>query len=76
MKATGIVRRIDDLGKGCCTLKEIRRDIAYPGRGSIGNLHGQGGEIILKNILPWGNSAFSQNNMQKHWLRISDIQSA
>ena len=45
MKATGIVRRIDDLGRVVIP-KEIRRTTSYSGRRSTGNFYEREGSVI------------------------------
>ena len=51
MKATGIVRRIDDLGRVVIP-KEIRRTLRMKGSSEI--FTDKEGEVILKNTSDWG----------------------
>ena len=51
MKATGIVRRIDDLGRVVIP-KEIRRNLHIREGEPLEIFVDKEGEIILKNILP------------------------
>lgn len=51
MKATGIVRRIDDLGR-VVVPKEIRRTLRIREGEPMEIFTGREGEIVLKNILP------------------------
>lgn len=52
MKATGIVRRIDDLGRVVIP-KEIRRTLRIKEGTPLEIFTDREGEIILKNILNW-----------------------
>lgn len=68
MKATGIVRRIDDLGRVVIP-KEIRRTLRIREGDPLEIYTDREGEVILKNILPsmiWGNL---QENMLKHFMK-------
>ena len=60
MKATGIVRRIDDLGRVVIP-KEIRRTLRIKEGTPLEIFTDKEGEIILKKFLP--------KNMPRHWLR-------
>ena len=51
MRATGIVRRIDDLGRVVIP-KEIRRTLRIRESEPLEIFTGKEGEIVLKNILP------------------------
>lgn len=53
MKATGIVRRIDDLGRVVIP-KEIRRTMRIPGGRPPGNLYKPRRRSDLQEILPSG----------------------
>ena len=53
MKATGIVRRIDDLGR-VVVPKEIRRTLRLRDGEPMENFTGREGEIILKKYSPIG----------------------
>ena len=61
MKATGIVRRIDDLGRVVIP-KEIRRTLRIREGDPLEIFTDREGEIISKNILPSGNWAHSRRN--------------
>lgn len=50
MKATGVVRRIDDLGRVVIP-KEIRRTMRIREGDSLEIFVNQSGEVVLKNIL-------------------------
>ncbi len=53
MKATGIVRRIDDLGRVVIP-KEIRRTLRIREGDPLEIFTDRDGEVIFKNIPPWG----------------------
>ena len=72
MKATGIVRRIDDLGR-VVVPKEIRRTLRIREGDPLEIFTDREGEIILKNILLLGNFRYLPNNMQKVWRRQPGI---
>ncbi|MFR7511511.1 MAG: AbrB/MazE/SpoVT family DNA-binding domain-containing protein [Muribaculaceae bacterium] len=72
MKATGIVRRIDDLGRVVIP-KEIRRTLRIRESDPLEIFTDKDGEIILKNILPLANLAILQRNMPKVWQKMQDI---
>lgn len=68
MKATGIVRRIDDLGRVVIP-KEIRRTLRIREGDPLEIYTDREGEVILKNIRPsmiWVNL---QENMLKHFMK-------
>ena len=75
MKATGIVRRIDDLGRVVIP-KEIRRTLRIKEGDPLEIFTDREGEIILKNTPPSVNSAPSPGNMRKLWRRPAGIASA
>ena len=61
MKATGIVRRIDDLGR-VVVPKEIRRTLGIREGTPLEIFTGQDGEVILKKYSPLGEIyTFAQN---------------
>ena len=64
MKATGIVRRIDDLGR-VVVPKEIRRTLRIREGDPLEIFTDREGEIILKKYSPSGNSVFSPDNTLK-----------
>lgn len=68
MKATGIVRRIDDLGRVVIP-KEIRRTLRIREGDPLEIFTDREGEIILKNILRSENCLHLPDNMQKVCLR-------
>ena len=68
MKATGIVRRIDDLGRVVIP-KEIRRTLRIREGTPLEIFTDREGEIILKNIRPSGSWGLSQGSMRSHWPR-------
>ena len=61
MKATGIVRRIDDLGRVVIP-KEIRRTLRIREGDPLEIFVDHDGEVILKNIHPSVNSESSHRN--------------
>lgn len=69
MKATGIVRRIDDLGRVVIP-KEIRRTLRIREGDPLEIFTDREGEIILKNIHPLGSWGCLQSSMQRAWLRL------
>ena len=72
MKATGIVRRIDDLGR-IVVPKEIRRTLRIREGDPLEIFTDREGEIILKNIHPIGDSDSLRGSMRKAWHRLRDI---
>ena len=62
MRATGIVRRIDDLGR-IVVPKEIRRTLRIR----------EGDPLYSKNIRRLENSVRLQSSMQRRWRRRRDI---
>ncbi len=62
MKATGIVRRIDDLGRVVIP-KEIRRTLRIREGDPLEIFVDRDGEVILKNILRSASSATLQRSM-------------
>ena len=62
MKATGIVRRIDDLGRVVIP-KEIRRTMRIKEGDPLEIFVDREGEVILKNILPSANWEILPENM-------------
>ena len=64
MKATGIVRRIDDLGR-VVVPKEIRRTLRIREGDPLEIFTDKEGEIILKKYSPIGEYRHSPNSMQK-----------
>ena len=65
MKATGIVRRIDDLGRVVIP-KEIRRTLRIRESDPLEIFTDREGEIILKKYSPIGEIT---SNMQRAWRR-------
>lgn len=72
MKATGIVRRIDDLGR-IVVPKEIRRTLRIREGDALEIFTDREGEIILKNTHRLGKWEILQTNMRKVWHRRLDI---
>lgn len=72
MKATGIVRRIDDLGR-IVVPKEIRRTLRIREGDPLEIFTDREGEIILKNIHRSVNSDSLRGSMRKAWHRLRDI---
>lgn len=72
MKATGIVRRIDDLGR-IVVPKEIRRTLRIREGDPLEIFTDREGEIILKNIRQSVNLDNLQGSMRKAWHRLRDI---
>ena len=66
MKATGIVRRIDDLGRVVIP-KEIRRTLRIRESDPLEIFTDREGEIILKNNSRSGSLEALQKNTRKHW---------
>ena len=65
MKATGIVRRIDDLGRVVIP-KEIRRTLRLREGTPLEIFTDREGEIILKKIFPYGGAGcFLPDSMQR-----------
>ena len=71
MKATGIVRRIDDLGR-VVVPKEIRRTLRIREGDPMEIFTNHDGEIILKKYSPIGEIEMFANNMQMLWHRFQD----
>ncbi len=69
MKATGIVRRIDDLGRVVIP-KEIRRTLRIRESDPLEIFTDREGEIILKKYSPIGEMSTLQNSMRKAWRRF------
>ena len=65
MKATGIVRRIDDLGRVVIP-KEIRRTLRIREGDPLEILQIQMAALFLENILRWENYLLLQNNMPRY----------
>lgn len=72
MKATGIVRRIDDLGR-IVVPKEIRRTLRIREGDPLEIFTDREGEIILKNIHRSVNSDSLQGSTRRAWHRLRDI---
>lgn len=73
MKATGIVRRIDDLGR-VVVPKEIRRTLRIREGDPLEIFTDKEGEIILKKYSPIGElSAFCQTVCRKSVCRCWDV---
>lgn len=72
MKATGIVRRIDDLGR-IVVPKEIRRTLRIREGDPLEIFTDREGEIILKKYSPIGELGQFAGNMQRVWHRRRDI---
>lgn len=72
MKATGIVRRIDDLGRVVIP-KEIRRTLRIKEGAPLEIFTDREGEIILKKYSPIGELGALQRNMPNPWHRLQDI---
>lgn len=66
MKATGVVRRIDDLGRVVIP-KEIRRTMRIREGDSLEIFVNQSGEVVLKNILLLQIFLLLLNNMQMQY---------
>lgn len=66
MKATGIVRRIDDLGRVVIP-KEIRKTLRIKEGTPLEIFTDREGEIILKKYSPIGELNVLQRNMQRRW---------
>lgn len=75
MKATGIVRRIDDLGR-IVIPKEIRRTLRIRETDPLEIFTDKEGEIILKNIHPSENWGLLQKSMRSRLHRQQGIPSA
>ncbi len=72
MRATGIVRRIDDLGR-IVIPKELRRTLRIRESDPIEIFSGREGEIILKkSTLRWARSVCLPNSMRKVWHRYRE----
>lgn len=69
MKATGIVRRIDDLGRVVIP-KEIRRTLRIREGDPLEIFVDRDGEVILKNIRPLANLVILPKNMQNHCMKV------
>ena len=72
MKATGIVRRIDDLGRVVIP-KEIRRTLRIREGDPLEIFTDREGEIILKKYSPIGELWNSQGSTQILWRRAREI---
>lgn len=72
MRATGIVRRIDDLGR-VVVPKEIRRTLRIREGDPLEIFTDREGEIILKNIHRSENWDSLPESMQSHFHRQPDI---
>ena len=72
MKATGIVRRIDDLGR-IVVPKEIRRTLRIREGDPLEIFTDREGEIILKKYSPIGELSQLRESMRKVWRRQPDI---
>ena len=68
MKATGIVRRIDDLGRVVIP-KEIRRTLRIREGDPLEIYTDREGEVILKKYSMIGDIGQLQSSMQMRWLR-------
>mgnify|MGYP002089324601 CR=1 FL=1 len=66
MKATGIVRRIDELGR-IVIPKEIRRTLRIRETDPMEIFTDKEGEIVLKNILHSVNLRNVQRNIRSRW---------
>lgn len=67
MKATGIVRRIDDLGRVVIP-KEIRRTLRIREGDPLEIFVDRDGEVILKNTRRFPSLAILQKNMRKPFM--------
>ncbi len=67
MKATGIIRKIDELGR-IVIPKEIRRTLHIRETDSMEIFTDDDGAIILKNIHQWEIVLSLQRIMQNQWL--------
>lgn len=72
MKATGIVRRIDDLGR-VVVPKEIRRTLRIREGDPLEIFTDREGEIILKKYSPIGELGLLHNNMRTVLHRQPDM---
>lgn len=72
MKATGIVRRIDDLGR-VVVPKEIRRTLRIREGDPLEIFTDREGEIILKKYSPLGSWESLRDSMQKVLPRQPDV---
>lgn len=72
MKATGIVRRIDDLGRVVIP-KEIRRTLRIREGDPLEIFVDRDGEVILKNIRQSVNLVILPKNMQNPCMRVQDM---
>ena len=72
MKATGIVRRIDDLGRVVIP-KEIRRTLRIRESDPLEIFTDKDGEIILKKYSPLGELGNFARNMPKVLQKMQDI---
>ena len=68
MKATGIVRRIDDLGRVVIP-KEIRRTLRIREGDPLEIYTDREGEVILKKYSPINDLGNLQENMLKHFMK-------
>ena len=69
MKATGIVRRIDDLGRVVIP-KEIRRTLRIREGDPLEIFVDREGEVILKSIHPSASWVTLHRNFPKHYMKI------
>lgn len=72
MKATGIVRRIDDLGRVVIP-KEIRRTLRIREGDPLEIFVDRDGEVILKNIRQLVNLVILPKNMQNPCMKVQDM---
>ena len=72
MKATGIVRRIDDLGRVVIP-KEIRRTLRIREGDPLEIYTDREGQIVLKKYSMMGDLGDLQNSMQMHYPRQQAI---
>lgn len=70
MKATGIVRRIDDLGRVVIP-KEIRRTMRIREGDPLEIFTNNDGEVIFKKYSPLGELGNSPGSMRRYWARCS-----
>ena len=75
MKATGIVRRIDDLGR-IVVPKEIRRTLRIREGDPLEIFTSREGEIMLKKYSPVGELGEFARSMHRHWHRPQRLWSA
>ena len=75
MKATGIVRRIDDLGR-IVVPKEIRRTLRIREGDPLEIFTSREGEIMLKKYSPVGELGEFARSYARHWHRPQRLWSA